>query len=325
MGSDATRPKIEARATSFWEAARPSISPTVITETHATISRFIDMEYANLPEKERIGKGAVFLCRPAATSLVAYFREHTSGQGIQPGQVVSFADALYKVLETRPRPFGKYVAVFFLAEFTKQSATWFTACEPMAISWASSPDWEIREMALEPLLHAVQRYPEFILPRCHILLQSPDENIRRFVAEGLRPRIGTKWLRDPAKNAAVLEILDKLRHDPAEYVRKSVGNNLKDLSKYMPAIVLDVAARWMQQEGIKVTPDLASLAKADLGPEAFALVWILKHGLRWLNERNPEYHGRIAGVLGEDYVRYFHEKKNRGARPPSSGELESEG
>jgi 3-methyladenine DNA glycosylase AlkC len=326
MGSDATRPKIEARATSFWQVTRPSISVAAITETHASISRFIDMEYANLPENERIGKGAVFICRPAASSLATYFRERTSGHEIQPTEVVAFVDALFKTPENRPRPFGKYIAVFLLAEFTRQSTAWFAACEPLVISWASSPDWEIREMALEPLLHAVQRYPEFILPRCHVWQQSPDENIRRFVAEGLRPRIGTKWLRDPAKNAPVIEILGMLRHDPAEYVRKSVGNNIKDLSKYMPAVVLDIAAQWMHQEGIEVTPDLASRSKADLGPDAFALVWILKQGLRWLNERNPEYHDRIAGVLGTDYVRYFNEKKNRGARPPSSlgGESESD-
>ncbi len=320
MGSEATRSRIEARATSFWRAARLPIDPAAITEAHATICRFLDEEYAGLPEKERVGKGAVFLCRPAATSLAAYFRERAPGQGIQPAQVIAFGEALYNVPDTRPRPFGKYIAAFFLAEFTMQSTAWFAACEPLVISWAASPDWEIREMALEPLLHAVQRYPEFVLPRCRALLRSPDENVRRFVAEGLRPRIGTRWLRDPAKNAPVLGILGQLRHDPAEYVRKSVGNNLKDLSKYMPGVVLDVAAAWIREEGIKVTPDLASRSRADLGAGAFALVWILKQGLRWLNERSPELHGRIAAVLGDDYVRYFDEKRNRGARSPASGD-----
>lgn len=322
MESEATRPKIEARAMSFWYKVRPSIDPAAITGTHAAITRFLDEEYSNLPEKERVGKGAVFLCRPAATSLAAYFREHVPGQEIQPARVMAFVEVLYKAPDTHPRPFGKYVAIFLLAEFTRQSTGWFAACEPLILSFAAAAEWEVREMALEPLLHAAQRYPDFILPRCQAWLRSPEENLRRFVAEGLRPRIGTKWLRDPARNAPVLDILGKLRHDLAEYVRKSVGNNLKDLSKSMPLVVLDIAAGWIRDEGIQVTPDLASRSKADLGPETFALVWILKQGLRWLNERNPEYHDRIAGILGQDYVRYFHEKKNRGARPPTSSEEE---
>ncbi|MEX2684857.1 MAG: HEAT repeat domain-containing protein [Candidatus Sigynarchaeota archaeon] len=318
MGSEATRSRIEARATSAWRAAQLPTDPAAATEAHTTICRFLDEEYGALPAKERVGKGAVFLCRPAATSLAEYFRESTLGKEIQPSQVIAFADALYSVPDTRPRPFGKCIAIFFLAEFTKEGPAWFAACEPLILSWASSPDWEIREMALEPLLHAVQRYPESILPRCRQWLRSPDENVRRFVAEGLRPRIGTRWLRDPAKNAQVLDILGELRHDPSEYVRKSVGNNLKDLSKYMPGVVLDLAARWIRDEGIQVTADLASKSKSELGPATFALVWILKQGLRWLNERSPELHGRIAAILGNDYVRYFDEKKNRSARPTPS-------
>ncbi len=322
MGSESTRSKVEARAAEYWQGARPSIDPAAITGTQTAINRFLDAEYSNLPEKERVGKGAVFLCRPAATSLATYFREHAPGQEVKPATIIAFTEALYKAPDTHPRPFGKYVAVFLLAEFTRQSTAWFAECEPLILSFATAGDWEVREMALEPLLYAVQRYPESVLPRCEVWLQSADENLRRFVAEGLRPRIGTKWLRDPARNAPVLAILGKLRHDPAEYVRKSVGNNLKDLSKYMPGVVLDVAAGWIRDEGIQVSTDLASRSKADLGPEAFALVWILKQGLRWLNERNPEYHDRIAGILGQNYVRFFHEKKNRGARPSPSSEGE---
>ncbi len=315
MGSESTRSKIEERAENYWQRARLSIDPADITETQATITRFLDAEYSNLPEKERIGKGAVFLCRPAATSLAVYINEQAPGQEIQPPSVIAFVEALYNAPDAHPRPFGRYIASFLLAEFTKQSTWWFAACESLILCFAAAADWEVREMALEPLLHAVQRYPEFIRSRCQVWLGSPDENIRRFVAEGLRPRIGTKWLRDPARNAPVLDILGKLRHDPSEYVRKSVGNNLKDLSKYMPLMVLDVAAGWIRDEGITVSSDLASRSKADLGAEAFALVWILKQGLRWLNERNPEHHDKIAGILGQDYVHYFDEKKNRSARP----------
>jgi hypothetical protein len=47
--------------------------------------------------------------------------------------------------------------------------------------------------------------------------------------------------KDPAPVLAVLELL---KDDPSLYVRKSVANNLNDISKDNPAAVLAVAKRW---------------------------------------------------------------------------------
>jgi hypothetical protein len=44
--------------------------------------------------------------------------------------------------------------------------------------------------------------------------------------------------------APILPLLEKLKNDPSEWVRKSVANNLNDIAKNHPAIVLDIAARW---------------------------------------------------------------------------------
>ena len=42
----------------------------------------------------------------------------------------------------------------------------------------------------------------------------------------------------------ILPILEKLKDDPEEFVRKSVANNLNDISKDHPELVLDICERW---------------------------------------------------------------------------------
>ena len=66
---------------------------------------------------------------------------------------------------------------------------------------------------------------------------------------------------------------------------------------------------------ITVNNDLASKTKLELGEENFYLIWTIKHSMRWLRERNPEYHKRIEKILGQNYLLYFNEKRNRMAKP----------
>lgn len=77
---------------------------------------------------------------------------------------------------------------------------------------------------------------------------SLDENlhVRRLASEGCRPRL--PWavaLPDFKKNPeAVLPILENLKNDPSEYVRRSVANNLNDISKDNPEIALGIFEAW---------------------------------------------------------------------------------
>ena len=60
-----------------------------------------------------------------------------------------------------------------------------------------------------------------------------DFRVRRFSSEGCRP--GLPWaMAVPALKktpSLILPILEKLKNDPEEFVRKSVANNLNDISK----------------------------------------------------------------------------------------------
>lgn len=76
-----------------------------------------------------------------------------------------------------------------------------------------------------------------------------NQHVRRLASEGSRPRL--PWaiaLPELKKNPApILPILENLKNDPSEYVRRSVANNLNDISKDNPEIVISIAQKWQGQ------------------------------------------------------------------------------
>lgn len=102
------------------------------------------------------------------------------------------------------------------------------------------------EFAIRPYLI---RYPDRMMEECNRWASHPNEHVRRLASEGSRPRLpwgqDVPWIK---KNpAAVLPILEKLKNDPSEYVRRSVANSLNDISKTHPQLVMEVANRWKGQ------------------------------------------------------------------------------
>ena len=80
--------------------------------------------------------------------------------------------------------------------------------------------------------------------------KSKNHHVRRLASEGCRPRL--PWgeaLQTFKKNPApILPILENLKNDESEYVRKSVANNLNDISKDHPQLVLDLLKGWKKEE-----------------------------------------------------------------------------
>jgi 3-methyladenine DNA glycosylase AlkC len=104
----------------------------------------------------------------------------------------------------------------------------------------------------------------------------PDARVRRLASEGCRPRL--PWAialpalkKDPAP---IMPILEALKDDPSEDVRRSVANNLNDISKDNPGFTLDVARRWHgenAQRDALVKHGLRTLLKKG-SPDALALL-----------------------------------------------------
>lgn len=91
-----------------------------------------------------------------------------------------------------------------------------------------------------------------------------NEHVRRLASEGCRPALpwGQALLSFKKDPSQVLAILKLLKADPSLYVRKSVANNLNDISKTHPDLVASIARDWY---GMHEHTD-----------------WILKHGCRTL-------------------------------------------
>ncbi|KID57606.1 hypothetical protein JF50_10545 [Pseudoalteromonas luteoviolacea] len=73
-------------------------------------------------------------------------------------------------------------------------------------------------------------------------------NVRRLASEGCRPRLPwglrlKKYVEDPDP---VIGLLEVLKDDPSEYVRRSVANNLNDISKDHPDTVCNIAKSWLK-------------------------------------------------------------------------------
>ncbi len=77
--------------------------------------------------------------------------------------------------------------------------------------------------------------------------QHPNPHLRRLASEGTRPRLpwGMQLKALIADPVPVLPILERLRDDPSDYVRRSVANNLNDIAKDHPDLVAQIAMDWL--------------------------------------------------------------------------------
>lgn len=117
------------------------------------------------------------------------------------------------------------------------------------------------EFAIRPF---IKRYTEETMKRMVSWSKHSSESVRRLSSEGCRPRLPWAMALPDFKSdpKLILPILENLKKDSSEYVRRSVANNLNDIAKDNPEIVIAIAKRW---KGHHKETD-----------------WIVKHGCRTL-------------------------------------------
>lgn len=78
-------------------------------------------------------------------------------------------------------------------------------------------------------------------------LHDPNHHVRRLVSEGTRPRLpwGIKLQSFVSDPSPILPLLEALKDDDEEYVRRSVANSLNDIAKDNPDIVANIAKDWL--------------------------------------------------------------------------------
>lgn len=116
------------------------------------------------------------------------------------------------------------------------------------------------EFAIRPFL---KQNPK-IIKELYSWSKDKNHHVRRLASEGCRPLLPwamklDQYVKDPQP---IIPILERLNNDKEDYVYRSVANNLNDISKHHPALVLDLGKKW---KGKSKTTD-----------------WVLKHALRTL-------------------------------------------
>lgn len=108
--------------------------------------------------------------------------------------------------------------------------------------------------------------------------QSGDASVRRLASEGTRPRL--PWAKQVpelfTRPGVTRPILDQLRRDPSETVRRSVANHLNDISRDHPKVALNIAEGWAER------------------PEPYTQ-WVIRHGMRTLIKRGEPRALRLLG------------------------------
>ncbi|MCJ8323101.1 MAG: DNA alkylation repair protein [Rhizobiales bacterium] len=135
------------------------------------------------------------------------------------------------------------------------------------------------EFAIRPFINQ-----HFELTYKRLLSWCEDDNayVRRLASEGMRPRLPwglqlKQFVKDPQP---VIKLLQRLKDDEAEYVRRSVANNLNDISKDHPDLVIETCKKWLKHSH-------ESLKKNQL--------WIAKRATRGLVKQG---HPGVFAVLG---------------------------
>jgi len=158
------------------------------------------------------------------------------------------------------RPPGKHsIEYLFLPDFVEQFGT--SHPELSLDAMEEITQFITCEFAIRPFLLKDQGA---VLRRMMRWTKHAHPAVRRLASEGCRPRLpwgtGVPALKkDPSP---ILPILEALKEDSSDSVRRSVANNLNDIAKDHPLLVVGIARQWKGQS-----------EHTD---------WILRHGCRTL-------------------------------------------
>lgn len=130
------------------------------------------------------------------------------------------------------------------------------------------------EFAIRPLL---EHHFELSYDTLWAWTTDDNEHVRRLSSEGLRARLpwGKQLPVLQVNYDKIIHLIDRLKDDDSLYVRRSVANNLNDISKQQPDRIIALCQTWHQspskQRKWLVKHALRSLIKAGR-PEVFPLL-----------------------------------------------------
>lgn len=223
--------------------------------------------YAAIPAKQRIGRGITWVLQRISRLM---WSECPADE-----QLHTLAARLATILRVDEQLVG--VPIFLMAEYgihhPAEVLDFFTRV-------GQSDNWQVREFAVAGVHKIIPSAPDVVLPWLRGLALSPNPLLRRLAAEGLRPVAENQWLqKQPERSLAILGLLF---HESDSYPRTAVGNNLSDLARHNPELILNIVR------------DLV----ASRDPNSY---WIAYRTCRNLVKNDP---ARVMDLLGVDEYHY---------------------
>lgn len=150
---------------------------------------------------------------------------------------------------------ARCIGTFLLGRLAAQDAE---ALRMLKETVSADSDWRVQEILAKAFdRYCADRGYENALPVIREWLSDPSATVRRAVTEGLRIWTGRPYFRDHPEVAIAL--LEQFRNDDSEYLRKSAGNALRDISKKHPEPVRRAVATWnLDERGTRQTFKLAT-------------------------------------------------------------------
>lgn len=227
-----------------------------------------DEIYTAIPEKQRQSRGITWVIRQISMVIVQACKENLD-------QVKHIAQLLHEHLAADDLLQG--VPIFLMAAYGEQ--------HPRQVykyfeNLAGSDNWVVREFAAAGFHKVIAAQSEVVRPWLMETARSGDPNVRRFVSEALRPVTDLRWINQQPRYS--LDVLRLLFREENPYPRTSVGNNLSDLSRRNPELILSVVAELIALDDKNST-------------------WIAHRACRNLVKKYPE---RVLDLLGSDEYHY---------------------
>lgn len=213
--------------------------------------------------------------------LKARMRQITVNLGKHlPAEYEEALSILDRVIESYPEGFSDFT-LMYLPDFVE-------------VYGQDEKDWELSMKALEKYTvfssseFAVRpfiiQHEQRMMKQMSRWATHDDPHVRRLASEGCRPQLPwgqalVSFKKDPS---LVIDILEQLKSDPSLYVRKSVANNLNDISKTHPERVIELAKKWFGKN--KWTN------------------WVVKHGCRTLLKKGNHEILALFGFVDGDRV-----------------------
>ncbi len=241
------------------------------------IELIFDKLYKKIPDKKRISFGRVHVIKLLSKNIYEKLSEIGS---------VNFeiaADLYENSNDFKSKGVSLGIISFCGLEDPKRTLPYF-------VSAADSPDFDSRELAQMFFRKIIKKHPPTAKKILLNLVNSSYSNVRRFVAETLRPVQENKWFYERPEYP--LSILRNLFKESSSYPRTSVGNNLSDLAKHHPDLVY------------KIVKEL-------VGSENENSHWIAYRACRNLIKKDKN---KVLNLLKVDVYKYKNKTYKRSAR-----------